>query len=48
MIQRPGYNNDNPLEPKDIAYINKFGNYLKKKVMNIINWDMKKNGIKQK
>ena len=31
MIQRPGYNNDNPLEPKDIAYINKFGNYLKKK-----------------
>ena len=31
MIQRPGYNNDNPLEAKDIAYINKFGNYLKKK-----------------
>ena len=31
MIQRPGYNNDNPLEPKDIAYINRFGNYLKKK-----------------
>ena len=31
MIQRPGYNNDNPLEPKDIAYINKFGNYLKRK-----------------
>ena len=31
MIQRPGYNNDNPLELKDIAYIQKFGNYLKKK-----------------
>ena len=31
MIQRPGYNNDNPLEEKDIAYINKFGTYLKKK-----------------
>ena len=31
MIQRPGYNNDNPLELKDFAYINKFGNYLKKK-----------------
>ena len=31
MIQRPGYNNDKPLELKDIAYIQKFGNYLKKK-----------------
>ena len=31
MIQRPGYNNDNPLDEKDIAYIYKFGNYLKKK-----------------
>jgi len=31
MIQRQGYNNDNPLELKDIAYIQKFGNYLKKK-----------------
>ena len=31
MIQRPGYNNDNPLDEKDIAYINKFGNYLLKK-----------------
>ena len=31
MIKRPGYNNDNPLELKDIAYIQKFGNYLKKK-----------------
>ena len=31
MIQRPGYNNDKPLEMKDIAYIQKFGNYLKKK-----------------
>ena len=31
MIQRPGYNNDNPLEQKDIEYINKFGYYLKKK-----------------
>ena len=48
MIQRPGYNNDNPLELKNIAYINKFGNYSKKKVMNIIIQDMKKNGIKQK
>jgi hypothetical protein len=37
MIQRPGYNNDNPLEEKDIAYINKFGTYLKKKKMNMIN-----------
>ena len=31
MIQRPGYNNDNPLEQKDIDYINKFGTYLKNK-----------------
>ena len=31
MIQRPGYNNDNPLEQKDIEYINKFENYLKRK-----------------
>ena len=31
MIQRPGYNNDNPLEEKDILYINKFGNYLQNK-----------------
>ena len=31
MIQRPGYNNDNPLEEKDIIYINKFENYLKNK-----------------
>ena len=31
MIKRPGYNNDKPLEAKDIAYINKFGNYLMKK-----------------
>lgn len=31
MIQRPGYNNDQPLEEKDILYINKFGNYLQNK-----------------
>ena len=31
MIQRPGYNNDKPLEEKDILYINKFGNYLQNK-----------------
>ena len=31
MIQRPGYNNDNPLEEKDILYINKYGNYLQNK-----------------
>ena len=31
MIQRPGYNNDKPLELKDVAYIQKYGNYLKKK-----------------
>ena len=31
MIQRPGYNNDNPLEEKDIIYINKFENYLRNK-----------------
>ena len=31
MIQRPGYNNDNPLEEKDILYINKYENYLRNK-----------------
>ena len=31
MIQRPGYNNDNPLEEKDLLYINKYGNYLQNK-----------------
>ena len=31
MIQRPGYNNDNPLEEKDIMYINKYENYLRNK-----------------
>jgi hypothetical protein len=31
MIQRPGYNNDNPLEEKDIIYINKYENYLRNK-----------------
>ena len=31
MIQRPGYNNDNPLEEKDILYINKYRNYLQNK-----------------
>ena len=31
MIQRPGYNNDKPLEEKDILYINKYENYLRNK-----------------
>ena len=28
MIQRPGYNNDNPLDPKDYEFINKYNTYL--------------------
>ena len=28
MIQRPGYNNDNPLEQKDYEFINKYNTYL--------------------
>ena len=28
MIQRPGYNNDNPLDEKDYEFINKYNNYL--------------------
>ena len=28
MIQRPGYTNDNPLDPEDYEFINKYSNYL--------------------
>ena len=35
MIKRPGYNNDKPLEEKDIDFINKYNNYLINKQGNI-------------
>ena len=35
MIQRPGYNNDNPLEEQDYDFINKYNNYLINKQGNI-------------
>ena len=35
MIQRPGYNNDNPLEEQDYDFINKYKNYLINKQGNI-------------
>ena len=35
MIQRPGYNNDNPLEQKDYEFINKYNTYLINKQGNI-------------
>ena len=35
MIQRPGYNNDNPLEEKDIDFIKKYNSYLINKQGNI-------------
>ena len=35
MIQRPGYNNDKPLEEKDYDFINKYNSYLVNKQGNI-------------
>ena len=35
MIQRPGYNNDKPLEEQDYDFINKYNNYLINKQGNI-------------
>ena len=35
MIQRPGYNNDKPLDQQDYEFINKFNNYLINKQNNI-------------
>ena len=35
MIQRPGYNNDKPLDQQDYEFINKYNNYLINKQNNI-------------
>ena len=35
MIQRPGYNNDKPLEEKDYEFINKYNDYLINKQGNV-------------
>ena len=35
MIQRPGYNNDKPLEEQDYDFINKYNNYLINKQGNV-------------
>ena len=35
MIQRPGYNNDKPLEQKDYEFIDKYNSYLINKQGNI-------------